>query len=97
MGEKWFASGVERGDEAVRIIAKLLTELSGDPTKAPLEKVLLSYKVELEKKESSIPYILSRMNIAVSNAMIQNHITLSQDQSDELKKIMQQSHIWYGY
>lgn len=97
MVEKWFASGVERGDEVVKIITELLNELSGDPAKAPLVKVLLSYKGELEKKESSVPYILSRMNIAVSNTMLKNHITLSPNQSDELKKIMKQSNIYYGY
>jgi Enterocin A Immunity. len=97
MGEKWFATGAERGDEVVKIITVLLDELSNDPTKAPLEQVLLSYKTELEKRESSVPHILSRMNIAVANTMIQNHITLSQNQSDELKKAMNQSHIMYGY
>lgn len=97
MGEKWFASGIERGDEVIKIITELINDLSANPTNAPLEKTLLSYKDELEKKESSVPYILSRMNIAVSNTIIKNHITLSQGQSDELKRILKQSNSWYGY
>lgn len=97
MVEKWFATGGERGDEVIKIITELLNEISNDPAKVPLEKVLLSYKAELEKRESSIPYILSRMNITVSNTLIKNHITLSPSQSDKLKRILQQSRVWYGY
>jgi len=94
---KWFASGVARGNQAVIIITELLTDFANDPNKAPLQKVLLDYKDELEKKESSVPYILSRMNIAVSNIMVKNGITLSQEQSDKFRKLTSLSNIRYGY
>lgn len=94
---KWFSGGSERGNEAISIVDNLLKDIDSNPTDAPLKQVLLSYKDELEKKESSIPYILSRMNIAVANVVTKNGIILSKTQSSELSKLTKLSNIRYGY
>jgi len=94
---KWFSGGTDRGKEAITIITELLTDLEKDPKTAPLQEILISYKNELEKQESSIPYILSRMNIAVSNANVKNGISLSESQSSKLSKLNALSNIYYGY
>jgi len=94
---KWFAGGNDRSQEAITIIEALLTDLETDPKTKPLQAVLISYKDELEKQESSIPYILSRMNIAVSNTNVKNGITLSESQSSKLSKLSALSNIYYGY
>ncbi|KRN99413.1 bacteriocin immunity protein [Companilactobacillus kimchiensis] len=94
---KWFSSGVSRSNSATEIITDLLANLNGDVKTEPLQKVLIDYKDELEKQESSIPYILSRMNIAISNIMSKNGITLSPQQSDLMKQLTSLSYIRYGY
>jgi len=94
---KWFSSGIARGNQAVAIITELLVELNNDSSSLPLQKVLDDYKVELEKKESSIPYILNRMNIAVSNVTLKNGISLSASQSSKLEQLQKLSYIYYGY
>lgn len=60
---KWFSGGVERGNQAVQIINELLNDdkIISD---SPLEITLKKYRIELQQKESSIPFILSRMNLA---------------------------------
>jgi len=94
---KWFSSGVARGDQAVIIIAELLGELNNNSSSLPLQKILIDYRDELEKKGSSVPYILSRMNIAVSNVTLKNGITLSKSQSNKLDQLAKLSYIYYGY
>ena len=94
---KWFSGGSDRAHNAILIINDLLTDLQYYPEDITLQKVLLDYKDELEKQGSSVPYILSRMNIALSNVVTKNHLTLSQSQSDKLSKLLSLSYIPYGY
>ena len=88
---KWFSGGNERGDQAVNIINVLLDykELSQN---SQLRKTLLEYKVELQKKESSVPFILSRMNLDISKALRNN-----EEQKKYLKQLTSLSNIRYGY
>lgn len=93
----WFASGKDRGDEAISIIDDLLTGVDDDASKQPLKEVLIEFKDELEKKESAVPYILSRMNVSISNVLHKNKITLTKDQQSKLQQLTQISNIRYGY
>ncbi|MEG0286710.1 MAG: bacteriocin immunity protein [Vagococcus sp.] len=94
---KWFSGGKDRSEQVVAIITDLLTDLNNDQKTMSLQLVLTNYKNELIKKESSIPLILSRMNLDISNTIKKNNILLSSCQSDKLKKIISMSHIRYGY
>ena len=93
----WFAGGKDRGDEAISIIDDLLNNLNNDTNKQPLQEVLIEFKDELEKRESAVPYILSRMNISISNALHKNEISLTEEQQSKLQKLTQLSNIRYGY
>lgn len=93
----WFAGGKDRGDEAISIIDDLLNSLNTDASRQPLQEVLIEFKDELEKRESAVPYILSRMNISISNALHKNEISLTEEQQSKLQKLTQLSNIRYGY
>ena len=54
-------------------------------------------KDELIKKETSVPFILSRLNVDVSNAIRDNNIIMTDKESDILREIRQLSSIRYGY
>ena len=87
----WFSGGKERRDEAITIVDDLLSNL----TNPDLKKVLLSYREELKKQEIATPFILSRMNLAVSQEMIEKSIRLSEVQSNQLKRLRSLSNIRY--
>ena len=59
--------------------------------------MLEKYIDELEKKESSVPFILSRMNIDISKALTKDKSVLNDTQENILKKVSSTSHIRYGY
>ena len=86
-GLKWFSGGVERRRENIKCDSQLL----------PLKNILISYEYELKKGSISIPYTLSRMNIEISNVLIENALHLSEIQSDQIKKLRELSNIRYGY
>lgn len=86
-----FSGGKERRDEAVTIIDDLLSNL----TNPDLKKVLLSYREELKKQEIATPLILSRMNLALSQKLIEKNIHLSEVQSNQLKRLISLSNIRY--
>ena len=93
----WFSGGGERSQEAVVIIDALVSDLASQTTTEPLKQVLNHYRVELVKRESSVPMILSRMNLDVARILTQNGIVLSTSQSSQLKAITALSNIRYGY
>lgn len=94
---KWFSGGNDRSEQAILIIANLLNDLSSDHKDNSLQLILNNFKNELEKKESSVPLILSRMNVEIANTIQKNSIILSDYQSNELKKLRAISNIRYGY
>lgn len=94
---KWFSGGSERAAAAISVIDDVLTDINNYPEDAALQKVLLDYKDELEKQESSVPYILSRMNISLSNVVAKNHIVLTKSQSSKLTELAKLTYIPYGY
>ncbi len=93
---KWFSGGVERGNQAVQIINELLNDdkIISD---SPLEITLKKYRIELQQKESSITFILSRMNLDISKILRSDPNQLSKEQTNKLKILTSLSNIRYGY
>lgn len=89
----WFSGGDERSAQAI----KLITELQNDTNSPILQNVLGKYKIELTEDQSSVPFILSRMNIELSQVLVENDIILSQDQTSKLNDLRDISNIRYGY
>ncbi len=84
---KWFAGGSERRCEAMTIIDHLLEGINNTPQLAPLKNQLVSYKRRLEDDGTSTPFILSQMNVDISRVLIDNKLSLSENQAEQIKKI----------
>lgn len=97
VGLKWFSGGEERKKEAIVIIDSLLVSLSENATDRPLKNFFLFYRRELESSGISVPLILSRMNVELSNILIENKLQLSAEQSKQIKQLRSLSNIRYGY
>lgn len=94
---KWFAGGSERRCEAMTIIDNLLEGINNTPQLAPLKNQLVSYKRRLEDDGTSTPVILSQMNVDLARVLIDNKLSLSESQSEQIKKLRELSAIRYGY
>ena len=94
---KWFAGGSERRCEAMTIINHLLEDIKDTPQLAPLKNQLVSYKRRLNDDGTSTPFILSQINIDISRVLIDNKLTLSESQAEQIKKLRELSAIRYGY
>lgn len=94
---KWFSGGKERKDKASELIQDLILDLKNSSNTKQLEQLLVSYKKELDEEKSSVPFILSRLNVSISKIISENNISLTKSQADILKKIRTLSHIRYGY
>lgn len=94
---KWFAGGSERRCEAMTIINYLLEDIKAAPQLAPLKNQLVSYKRRLKDDGTSTPFILSQMNVDISRVLIDNKLTLSESQAEQIKKLRELSAIHYGY
>lgn len=94
---KWFSGGSERQQEASALIKTLLIDLQADAHTMPLQTVLRSYEKELKEARSSIPFILSRMNMAIATVLAEQDLLLSKEQSQQLQALRSLSHIKYGY
>ena len=93
---KWFTGGSERRCEAMTIIDYLLEDINNTPQLAPLKNLLVSYKRRLEEDGTSTPFILSQMNVDISRVLIDNKLTLSESQAEQIKKLRELSAIRYG-
>ena len=94
---KWFAGGRERRCEAMTIIDNLLEGINNTPQFAPLKNQLVSYKRRLEDDGTSTPFILSQMNVDLARVLIDNKLSLSESQAEQIKKLRELSAIRYGY
>lgn len=94
---KWFSGGKDRKLQAIKLIDDLLSEFANESKSMSLQNVLRSYKDELNKEVSSVPFILSRMNIDISDTLKKSNIHLSNSQSNKLKELSSLSNIRYGY
>ena len=93
---KWFAGGSERRCEAMTVIDYLLEDIKAAPQLAPLKNQLVSYKRRLKDDGTSVPFILSQMNVDISRVLIDNKLTLSESQAEQIKKLRELSAIRYG-
>ena len=94
---KWFAGGSERRCEAMTIIDNLLEGINNTHQLAPLKNQLVIYKRRLKDDGTSTPFILSQMNVDISRVLIDNKLTLSKSQAEQIKKLRELSAIRYGY
>lgn len=94
---KWFSGGSDRSEKAIVLIEHLIREIKKDDDKENLTKVLLQYLTELNKKEASVPFILSRMNLDISSALKKDASILDDNQEKILKELSSISNIRYGY
>lgn len=94
---KWFAGGSERRCEAMTIIDYLLEDIKDEHQLTPLKNQLVIYKRRLRDDGTSVPFILSQMNVDISRALIDNKLILSESQADQIKKLRGLSAIRYGY
>ena len=94
---KWFAGGSERRCEAMTVIDYLLEDIKTAPQLAPLKNQLVSYKRRLKDDGTSVPFILSQMNVDISRVLIYNKLSLSESQAEQIKKLRELSAIRYGY
>ena len=94
---KWFAGGSERRCEAMTIIDNLLEGINNTHQLAPLKNQLVSYKRRLEDDGTSTPFILSQMNVDIARVLIDNKLSLSESQAEQIKKLRELSAIRYGY
>lgn len=94
---KWFAGGSERRCEAMTIINHLLEDIKDTPQLTPLKNQLVIYQRRLKDDGTSTPFILSQMNVDISHVLIDNKLILSENQSDQIKKLRELSAIRYGY
>lgn len=94
---KWFAGGRERRCEAMAIIDYLLEDIKDVPQLTPLKNQLVIYKRRLKDDGTSTPFILSQMNVDISRVLIDNKLTLSKSQAEQIKKLRELSAIRYGY
>ena len=94
---KWFAGGSERRCEAMTIIDHLLEDIKDEPQLTPLKNQLVIYKRRLRDDGTSVPFILSQMNVDISRVLIENKLGLSESQAKQIKKLRELSAIRYGY
>ena len=94
---KWFAGGSERRCEALAIIDYLLEDIKDAPQLTLLKNQVVIYKRRLKDDGTSTPFILSQMNVDISRVLIDNKLILSENQSEQIKKLRELSAIRYGY
>lgn len=94
---KWFAGGSERRCEAMIIIDYLLEDIKDTPQLTPLKNQLVIYQRRLKDDRTSTPFILIQMNVDISHVLIDNKLILSENQSEQIKKLRELSAIRYGY
>lgn len=93
---KWYSGGHDRREEALVLIAELVSTTTTTEQEA-LKIILIKFYQELIEQDQSIPFILSRMNLELSNTIRKNSILLTENQSSKVKKLTSLSAIRYGY
>lgn len=94
---RWFSGGNDRRKRAETIINELIADLALDLGNEPLREVLQAYLEKLQNDGASVPFILSRMNLDISNALKKAGVSLNEHQSEKLHELMAISSIRYGY
>lgn len=95
---KWFSGGKDRKEEAVTILDLLIAlHAQGNNPSQRFVKVLRQYRDELQSNGTSVPLILSRMNVELASVLKEDKISLTSQESDYLKQLRAISKIRYGY
>ena len=95
---KWFSGGNERAEQAIQLIDELLRDLDDSSSHSDrLRTVLMNKEKAVIHKQAAVPFILSRMNLEISNALLQNNILLTKQQSDKFEQLSSLANIRYGY
>ncbi|MDA9460712.1 MULTISPECIES: bacteriocin immunity protein [Enterococcus] len=94
---RWFSGGNDRRNRAETIINELIADLALDLGNESLREVLQAYLEKLQNDGASVPFILSRMNLDISNALKKAGVSLNEHQSEKLHELMAISSIRYGY
>lgn len=79
------------------IINHLLEDIKDTLPLTPLKNLLVNYKRRLEDDGTSTPFVLSQMNVDLTRVLIDNKLSLSESQSEQIKKLRELSAIRYGY
>ncbi|BCA84595.1 bacteriocin immunity protein [Enterococcus saigonensis] len=94
---KWFSGGSERAEVALSEISLILGLIPPEDNTAPLRQLLFDYAQEINEGVTAVPYILSRMGIAISNCMTKNKIIISPEAAAHIKNLLTLGEIRYGY
>ena len=92
---KWYASGHDRAEVALGLIADLVANLD-DQHDRPLRQLLASYYTELiDQRSGSNLYVITRIGIGVSKCLQQNEIVLDEDNERRLKALLALNNVHY--
>ena len=95
---KWFSGWNERAEQAIQLIDELLRDFDDSSSHSDrLRTVLRNNREALIYKQAAVPFILSRKNLEISNALLQNNILLTKQQSDKFEQLSSLANIRYGY
>ncbi|MCL5459414.1 bacteriocin immunity protein [Loigolactobacillus coryniformis] len=93
---KWYAGGTERGQQAVELLTELIDHLNND-NELPLKQLLFQFRQEITAQSQAIPYILSRLNVAIAKVIRENKIVIAADNEARLKSLLALVEIRWGY
>ncbi|MFL2028096.1 bacteriocin immunity protein [Loigolactobacillus zhaoyuanensis] len=93
---KWYTGGRERGQQANELLTALIDHLN-NANELPLKRLLFAFHQEIAAQEQSIPFILSRMNVAIAKVMHENQIVVNEENEQRLKALLALVEIRYGY
>ncbi|MGT2958705.1 bacteriocin immunity protein [Streptococcus bovimastitidis] len=95
---KWFSGGKDRKEEAVTILELLIASHSkGNNPSQTFIKVLCQYRDELQSNGTSVPLILSLLNVEIASVLKEEKISMTPQESNYLKQLRAISNIRYGY
>lgn len=79
--------GKRKKRRSINLIDDLLATLDNNMKINPLRQLLQSYHEELKNSGTSMPYILSRLNVDLSTVLVENAIHPTREQSAKLKEL----------
>ena len=93
---RWFSGGKERSLGAVELLGELSIDINHQGNALSILPILEAYKNELSGG-TAVPYVLSRMNVELSNHLMANNISLTSHQEELFRELRKMSQIRYGF
>lgn len=84
---KWFSGGKERREEAIRIIEELLLDLQTNDSATSVKKTLTHYLNEFKTNGTSFPFLMNRMSLELTDAVLHSNVHFTLEQSEKLKEL----------